>query len=108
MLDAAVWRMTGQVREQLADWAARRLADSCRLDLADDLQYRAESAIDALTLDDFLTCGEASRAAVLLSLAETMAFAATEQAQRLRKTLASFPLQGVQGEASDLMKGGAA
>ena len=25
MLDAAVWRLTGQAREQIADWAARRL-----------------------------------------------------------------------------------
>lgn len=108
MLDAAVWRMTGEVREQLADWAARRLAYSCRLDLAEDLQHCAESAIDALTLDDFLTCAESSRAAVLLSLAETMVFSATEQAQRLRKTLASLPLQGAQGEVNGLMNGGAA
>ena len=93
MLDAAVWRLTGQVREQIADWAARRLAHSCRLDVADDLQHRAEGVIDALKLDDFLTCGEVSRAAVLLSLADTMAFAATEQAQRLRKTLASLHSQ---------------
>jgi len=101
MLDAAVWRITGQVREQVADWAARQVAYSCRLDLADDLQRRAESAINELTLEDFLTCSEVRSAAVLLNLAETMVFSATQQAQRLRKTLAThFPQQPLPWESA--------
>ena len=100
MLDAAVWRITGQVREQVADWAARQVAYSCRLDLADDLQRRAESAINELTLEDFLTCGEVRSAAVLLNLAETMVFSATEQTRRLRKTLSThFPQQPLPWES---------
>lgn len=97
MLDAAVWRITGQAHEQIADWAARRLANSCRVDVAADLQRRAEGVLNALTLDDFLTCGEVSRAAVLLSLADAVAATATEQAERLRKTLASLLPQAGQG-----------
>ncbi len=78
----------------------RRLAYSCRLDLADDLQHRAEAAIKDLTLEDFLTHGEVRTAAVLLNLAETMVFSATEQAQRLRKTLSThFPQQPLPWES---------
>jgi hypothetical protein len=102
LLDAAVWRMTGQAHDQIADWAARRLANSCRVDVADDLQHRAEGALNALQLDDFLTCSEASRAAVLLNLVDAMAATAAEQAQRLRKTLAGLSPQAGQGALVNL------